>query len=142
MLFDPDKCTLMVNGRQITRWNRATAEYDQQRITGYNSGSGQSYHGKNPSRLGTFTLVLPSVNNDAAYLDSLADSDDTFPVSIQDVSDSKRRAIASECRLKVASPMERAGSDPTEQTWAISALDLDLGGQGDPDSDVDPIPTA
>lgn len=142
MYFDPDLCTLIVNGRHITRWNRATANYDQDRWAGHNSGNGQSYHGKNPSRLGTITTVLPAVNNDAAYLDSLAGTDETFPVSIQDRSDATRRAIASECRCKVASPMERAGSDPTEQTWAFSALDLDLGGQGDPDNDVEMIPTA
>ena len=139
MLFDPDKCTAVVNGRHLSRWNRISADYDQDKFTGYNSGNGQSYHGKNPSKLGTFTFTLPSVNNDADYLDSLAEGDKPFPVSVQDTSDSKRRAVAGECRIKKASPMERAGADPTEQVWVASALDLDLGGQGDPDNDVEPI---
>jgi len=139
--YDPEKCTLTVNGRVITDWNSLTVEHANDRWTGYESGSGTVYMGKNPSLRGTITLVLPTVNAHTAYLDNLAMADEAFPISIIDESDSRRSVRASKCRVAKPAAMERRGSADTEATWVFVAADLTFGYAGSPDADVQAIPT-
>jgi len=140
--YDPEKCTLTVNGHVITDWNGVVVAYANARWTGFESGSGTTYMGKNPSMRGTFVITLPTVNAHTAYLDSLANSDDTFPVSVLDESDSSRSARASKCRIEKSADMNRRGGpDNTEASWTVIAADLSFGYQGAPANDVQAIPT-
>jgi len=139
--YDPEKCTITVNGRVITDWNSLTIEYANDRWTGYESGSGTTYMGKNPSLRATITLVLPTVNAHTAYLDNLAMGDEAFPVSVLDESDSRRSARASKCRISKPAAMNRRGAADTEETWVIVAADLTFGYAGGPEDDVPAIPT-
>jgi hypothetical protein len=139
-LFDPEKHTITVNGRVITGWDEASAEHDQERFTGYRSGDGKVYVGKDPCLLGTLTLTLPMVNAHTAYLDNLALSDKAFPVSSIDRSASMRSARASRARIKKQSAMDRQGKDPTKEVWAFVCEDLTIGYMGAETDDVAAIP--
>lgn len=139
-MYDPEKDTITINGRVITGWDECTIDYDQDRFTGYRSGDGKVYVGKDPCLLGTMTLKLPLVNAHTAYLDNLALSDFSFPVSAIDVSAARRSGRASQARIKKPSPMDRQGKDPTKETWGFLLEDLTFGYQGSSDDDIASIP--
>jgi hypothetical protein len=140
--YDPEKCTFTVNGHVITDWNRLEVDHANDRWTGHESGSGTVYMGKNPSLRGGIVLTLPTVNAHTGYLDSLAKSDEAFPISLIDESDSTRSARASICRIAKPATMTRAGgADATETSWTFVAADLTFGYQGDTTADVAAIPT-
>ena len=140
MEYNPEYCTVTVNGKMIPRWNRATAAADNPRWTVHQAGNGPTYMGYTPPGPGKITVVVPCVSTVNAYLDGLANSMDSFPVSIIDQSDGDRSARCSIARIEKPADLERAG-DPTEETWVFVCEDLTFGYQGAADEDTESLPT-
>lgn len=139
MEYNPEYCSVTVNGKLIPRWNHATAAADNPRWTVHQAGNGPTYMGYTPPGPGKITITVPVVSTMNSYLDGLANSMDSFPVSIIDQSDGDRTARASVARIEKPADMDRAG-DASEETWVFVCEDLTMGYQGGLGDDVDAIP--